>query len=98
MFDLLVKIFGGWKTWGVTVFIASMIASFWDLIILFFQSVFSKIISLVGSMVGQDAITLQFQGVTAYFMLHLKFAECLAVILSVYLMKFLVRKIPFIKW
>lgn len=98
MFAILVAIFGGWRVWATTIFVGSLFVAFWDMIVLFFQTIFSKFISMAFSLVDQTPVLLQFQGVTAYFMEHLKFSECLTVILGVYLTKFLVRKIPLIKW
>ena len=100
MFPLLSLIFGSWRTFLISSFITSIIAFFFTNLVDFLRALMLRAIYLVGSVAGNgpDSVSLTYEGLAAYFSYHFKFSECLAVILSCVLLRWLLVKIPFIKW
>lgn len=98
MWDIIKSFFGNWRTWGIVTFLGSLLAGLWNTIVDFLNMLFQKAIGLISSLVAPEAVAINFEGLTAYFSQQFRFAECLTVIFSAYLLKFLLRKIPFIRW
>lgn len=98
MWDILNKLFGGWKNWGVTVFLASLVASLWNKVVEFILFLFNYAMGKISAVAMPDAVSVNMDGFAAWMAIHLKFAECLTVIFFAVMTKWILRKIPFIRW
>lgn len=95
-----VALFGGWKLLLLTTFMAFLGVYFYNLVSGILQELLAFVTSQassVGSIPGQ-AQTYAFTGFAGYMLSVLKIPECMAFIISVITIKFLMRKIPIIKW
>lgn len=98
MWDILTSFFSNWRTWSITIFLTSCLAGLWNTIVDLINILLTKAVQLVSSVVAPEAVSINLSGLTAYFAETFRFSQCLAVIFSAYLLKFILRKIPFIRW
>lgn len=97
----LVALFGSWRIvlYGILVSIIGIVV--YNLIVDVVDEVLQYVLTSLNSISGPSggpSSAYQFAGLGAYLAHHLKIVECLSFIINVILVKWIVAKIPFIKW
>lgn len=98
MFMLIRLLFSSWRAFFTGTFIISLLALLWKFAVELILRLLGFALSLLASVTGPDSIVVEYTGLAAYFVYHFKIAECLTVIFSAVILKFILRKIPFIGW
>ena len=98
MWDAIADFFSDWKTWAITTFIVSMIAGLWNKLTEFFAFVLDWGLAQVSALGGPDTVVVEYTGLAAWFAIHLKFPECLTIMFTCLSIKWILRKIPVIRW
>jgi hypothetical protein len=98
MFYIISKIFGGWKSFFVGIFATALITFFFSHLREMIQEVLNFGLSKIAELGIFDAVTVDFTGFAAWMLQQFRLADCLTIILSTVLLKWTLRKIPFIRW
>lgn len=96
----LIALFGSWKAVLVTTMLTFAGITLYNVYTEMLQIFTNYALGIYGTaQTPQGAQTLyQFTGLLGYFMNCFKIPECMSFIMAIITMKFLMRKIPFIKW
>lgn len=96
----IVTLFGTWKLFLGTTLVAICFVFMYNFWVDICEEAFTFITTQVQnvSVPGQSVNTYEFAGLAAYLAGKLKISECISFIVSVVLLKWTVRKIPFFKW
>lgn len=98
MIKLLLGLFGGWKAIGKLLIMIALPIILYNLCVDLGKETFDFILSKINVSTGFSSPVVQITGLAGYFAAQLRLAECFAIIVSIYMLKFLLRKIPFIRW
>ena len=96
----LVALFGSWKSVLITILIVFLVVSIYNLYVEILETLLDFAVGLYGEAEAPEgAQTLfQFTGALGYFLSCFKIPECVSFIFGVITIKFIMRKIPFIRW
>lgn len=101
MLSLLSKIFGGiisQKTLLSFIVLTVIGIIFYNLIVQVIEEIMSFTLTQINGAAYQSPTNPSISGFAGWFIAQLKIPECLAVITSAVSLKFILRKIPFLKW
>lgn len=96
----LVALFGAWKSVLLVTFLGFAMIFVYNLIVDVVQEALTWALTQAGSIPvpeGHSSV-FAFTGFVGWFMSVLKLPECMSFIISMVTLKFLLRKIPFLKW
>jgi hypothetical protein len=97
----ITNVFGAWKAVAGILVITILGVVLYNLIVDVVQECFTFALSQVNGIdggSGPPSTSIQFVGLAGYLASHLKLTNCFAWIINVTLLKWLLAKIPFIKW
>ena len=90
---------GGWKTFIMVTVLGALSIVGYNLVCEVLGEVFGWAASKAGEFTsGGLSNRASLTGLAAYFAEHLRMVECFAVVVQVVFLKFMLRKIPFLRW
>lgn len=96
----MVALFGSWKLTLITIMIGFAVVAIYNVYVEMLEIMLNFAVSLYGEAeapVGSQTL-FQFTGALGYFMSCFKIPECVSFILGIVTIKFVMRKVPFLKW
>jgi hypothetical protein len=96
----LTALFGGWKTVILVTLLAFGAIAAYNLVVDIVEECFNFALASIGG-VGTSGLgsgVVQIAGLGAYLASHMRIPECIAFIVNITILKWIVAKIPFIKW
>ncbi len=97
---ILGTLFVGWKGFFVLTFLSFLGINLYNLFVEIAEEITSFIVastSAIQSPTGSSLVA-EFAGVAGYLATHLRLVECISFILNIVILKWLVVKIPLLKW
>jgi len=95
----LTTLFGSWKTIILVTLLSFAVIYAYNLICEVIQESLVWVTAQAGTVVYPgESTAFEFTGLVGYFMSVWKIPECMAFIISMVSIKFLLRKIPFLRW
>ena len=97
----LANLFGSWKSVVLVSLVAFLGIGLYNLVVDIIQEVFdfaSASMSAVNMGDGPPTSAMEFAGLAGYLATQLRLPECLSWVMSITLLKWLLAKIPFVKW
>jgi hypothetical protein len=90
---------GGWKSFAGVGMMAILGVILYNLAVDMLEEVLAWAMSIVSSSTsGMDLGSMNVAGVAGYMVQQLRIGECLSVMVTMIILKWTLRKIPFIKW
>ena len=100
IFAILKIFFGGWRSWLMTAFATALAVTFSKKITHYVALMVAwglqKVLDLTN--IELTSTTLQVSGFAAYLLDQFRLADCLALLIQFYILKWMLKKVPFLKW
>lgn len=96
----MVALFGSWKAVLLTSLVAFGAIAIYNVFVELLETMLNFAVSLYGTAeapTGSQTL-FQFTGLLGYFLSCFKIPECVAFIISMITIKFIMRKVPFLRW
>ncbi len=98
MWGLLIGLIGGWRAIARLLIVVAIPLILYNLTCDIIQEVMNFAISQISSSNAGESPTIQLTGLVGWIAQQFQFPECLSVIISITMLKFILRKIPFLRW
>jgi len=97
---IFTAVFGSWKSILLVTFFAFLSIEIYNFICGIIEELLNYVVSSMSSVSMPEGATntFTFSGVAGWFMSSLKIPECMSFIVSMVMLKWTLRKIPFVRW